>query len=387
MKLLKAFVFFFFAGFMAGNTQSVVNSTLYELNPLFVNPAKSGDFLGTLRVGGLYREQWGFSQVTTPFAYFDSPILNGFRKKKDDWVGIGAIFYKDVAGIGNLPTIGYYLSAAYHFDIGDKKTRRVFTVGLQWGQETFGDFNLSGYSIADTYDASSNSFGSIDASSDPYKNISLGGIGGQGQGQGQSTPGGKNTINAGLVFKTNKNNSKESFEAGFSMSNINSLTSRAVIRSIGNPPVDTTGGNQPVNPGVASATVPTFFSGHIMLRRELRKDELYLEPTAFVKLSNVWHQYNVHAWLAMNLKDKETETIKDQVLKIGAGYRFTNLNGIPTPQLLLGYEKDALRVAFAYDIYLGKTLDQKYAFELAANYIISSQPKIELPSKIFCPRL
>ena len=124
-----------------------------------------------------------------------------------------------------------------------------------------------------------------------------------------------------------------------------------------------------------------------MLRRELRKDELYLEPTAFVKLSNVWHQYNVHAWLAMNLKDKETETIKDQVLKIGAGYRFTNLNGIPTPQLLLGYEKDALRVAFAYDIYLGKTLDQKYAFELAANYIISSQPKIELPSKIFCPRL
>ena len=93
MKLLRAFVFLFFAGIASGNAQSVVHFSLYEMNPLYVNPAKSGDFLGTVRVGGLYREQWGFSNVTTPFAFFDSPILNGFRKKKDElrnsyWISI-----------------------------------------------------------------------------------------------------------------------------------------------------------------------------------------------------------------------------------------------------------------------------------------------------------
>ena len=124
-----------------------------------------------------------------------------------------------------------------------------------------------------------------------------------------------------------------------------------------------------------------------MMRRELKKDELYLEPTAFVKVSNVLSQYNVHGWLAMNLKDKETGAFKDEYIKFGLGYRYTNLSGIPTPKALLGYETDKLKVALACDIYLGNVIENSYAIELGANYIISSPPKIELPSKVFCPQL
>ena len=78
MKLLRAFVFLFFAGIATGNAQSLPFFSMHEMNPLLVNPAKSGDFLGTVRLGGLYREQWGISNITAPYAFFDSPILNGF---------------------------------------------------------------------------------------------------------------------------------------------------------------------------------------------------------------------------------------------------------------------------------------------------------------------
>lgn len=385
MKLLRAFVFLFFTGMVSGNAQSVVQSSLYEMNPLFVNPAKSGDFLGTVRIGGLYREQWGFSSVTTPYAFFDSPIMNGFRKKKDDWIGMGAIFYKDVAGLGNLPTLGYYLSAAYHLDLGDKKTKRIFTVGAQWGQETIGNgFDVSVYNFADGYNGGSNDFDDTQES---------GMTAAPGSGQGVAPTGQqKNTVNVGFLFKTSKKKSKESFEAGLAVSNTNSFFDNKIVkRGLGTlPPQPDTVATPPLNqqPSLdADTKVPVFFSGHVFLKRELIKDELYLEPTAFVKISNVFQQYNVHGWLAMNLKDKETEQVKDQVLKFGLGYRYTNLNGVPTPKALVGYETSKLKVAFAYDMYIGKVINNRYAFELAANYIISSQPKVELPSKIYCPQL
>ena len=381
MKLLRALLFFFFAGAMSGNAQSVIHFSLYELNPLFVNPAKSGDFLGTLRVGGLYREQWGFSNVTTPTVFFDSPIMNGFRKKKGDWIGIGGSVYRDVAGIGNLTTTGFYLSAAYHLDIGDKKNNRILSAGVQWGQESFGEFDPTVFNYGDSHIEGTNDF--ADNSNDPFTNLFIGGPG-SGGGDNQSA-GGKNAINAGLVFKANKKKSEETFELGFNLSNINSLGRNQVRRTLGTPPIDTTGGG---NPTISTTSqVPAFFSGHLMMRRELKKDELYLEPTAFVKVSNVLSQYNVHGWLAMNLKDKETGAFKDEYIKFGLGYRYTNLSGIPTPKALLGYETDKLKVALACDIYLGNVIENSYAIELGANYIISSPPKIELPSKVFCPQL
>lgn len=382
MKLLRAFVFLFFTGIAAGNAQSVIHSSLYELNPLFVNPAKSGDFLGTVRIGGLYREQWGFSNITTPYAFFDSPIMNGFRKKKDDWVGMGAFLYKDVAGLGNLPRLGYYLSAAYHLDLGDKKTRRIFTIGVQWGQETLGNgFDLSVYDFADGYNTSENNFNDTQEK------------GGTGQGAGV-TGQQKNAVNAGILFKTNKKNSKESFEAGFSINNMNSLSQNGYVKfglgvSETNNPNDPDDPNVPVSPPNLDNTtkIATYFSGHLFLKREIIKDELYFEPTAWVRVSNTWSQYNAHGWLAMNLKDKETEQIKDQVLKFGLGYRSGLFKGIHTPKALVGYETSKLKVAFAFDYYIGSYVENNYGFELAANYIISSQPKVELPSKIFCPQL
>lgn len=373
MKLLRAFVFLFFAGMISGNAQSVVHSSLYEMNPLFVNPAKTGDFLGTVRIGGLHREQWGFSNISTSFVFFDSPIMNGFRKKKDDWIGMGAYLFNDASGVADIPRLGYYLSAAYHLDLGDKKTRRVFTIGVQWGQENLGNgFDISSLNFADGHNQLTNDFGNS-------KEQIVGPTGQQ-----------KNAVNAGFLYKSNKKNSKESFEVGVSITNMNSLSQFGYVRfGLGDTPQNDPNMPNP-NPqselGIANK-IPAYFSGHLFLKRELIKDELYFEPTVWVRVSNTWSQYNVHGWLAMNLKDKESDKIKDQVLKFGLGYRSGLMSGIHTPKALLGYETSKLKVAFAFDYYIADVIDNNYAFELAANYIISSPPKVELPSKIYCPQL
>lgn len=381
MKLLRAFVFLFFAGIATGNAQSLPFFSMHEMNPLLVNPAKSGDFLGTVRLGGLYREQWGISNITAPYAFFDSPIMNGFRKKKDDWIGMGAVFYKDVAGAGDLPTIGYFLSASYHLDIGDKKNRRILTMGARWGQETlgFGFTNNGSLYFASDHDSETNSFPVVNGGGDPTEVYTTGVRGG---GNGQT---GKNAITIGFLYKANKKNSKESFEVGIAFVNINSISFRDSLSNDGFRLAKNI--RRSIDGMGMGAEIPAELSAHMNLKRELIKNELYLEPTVFVNVSNVKHQYNVHGWLAMNLKDNETEQVKDQVLKVGLGYRHTNLKGMKAPKVLLGYETSKLKVAFAFDYYLGDIVENNYGFELAANYIISSPPKVELPSKIYCPQL
>ena len=110
--------------------------------------------------------------------------MNGFRKKKGDWIGIGGMIYRDVAGIGDLTTIGYYLSAAYHFDIGDKKNNRTLSVGVQWGQETFGEFDPMAFNFGDANIEGTTDFNDAEFSTDPYRNLFVGGSNSGGNDQG-----------------------------------------------------------------------------------------------------------------------------------------------------------------------------------------------------------
>ena len=115
--------------------------TQFHLTPMNVNPALTGAYLGSYRVGGLYRDQYRsvssdfegvqkakpFQTVTT---FIDSPIIGGFRKQ--DWIGVGLNLFYDQAGSSSLKNIGQLLSASYHLGIG-KKAKSVFTLGVQFG--------------------------------------------------------------------------------------------------------------------------------------------------------------------------------------------------------------------------------------------------------------
>lgn len=109
--------------------------TMYNMSPLTLNPANTGAFLGTVRIGGIYRSQWTDNIYQTPSLYVDAPIL-AIGKKKRDWIGVGGTFVNDRAGTEvKLRTSFFMLSGAFH-KVLDKNSNHVLTLGVQGGTMT-----------------------------------------------------------------------------------------------------------------------------------------------------------------------------------------------------------------------------------------------------------
>ena len=65
----------------------------FQFQPVQLNPALTGAFEGTARIGGIFREQRrqvSNAPISTPSVYVDAPIIRGFGKR--DWIGIGSSF-------------------------------------------------------------------------------------------------------------------------------------------------------------------------------------------------------------------------------------------------------------------------------------------------------
>lgn len=116
-----------------------VHFTQFEAAPLTINPAFTGAFDGTLRVAGVYRDQW--RSVTAPFVTYsasvDAPIRVGLAG--DDYLAAGLQFYNDKAGDGNLSNTSILGSVAYHKFLGGAgdgagdRPGKTLSVGFQGG--------------------------------------------------------------------------------------------------------------------------------------------------------------------------------------------------------------------------------------------------------------
>lgn len=128
-RLLLCFLSLIFTSSLIGQDLHFSN---YNFAPLYINPAKTGSFFGTVRLGGIYREEARFF-INNPFQtqslYIDSPITRGFSK--NHWVGVGLNLYTDTAGDLATANNGMMLSGAYHMGMG-KKSKNVLTIGLQY---------------------------------------------------------------------------------------------------------------------------------------------------------------------------------------------------------------------------------------------------------------
>lgn len=142
-------------------TAQDIHFTQFEASPLIVNPSFTGGFNGTVRVAGIYRNQW--QSVTTPFVTYaasvDAPIVHDLSH--DDYLAAGLQFYNDKAGDGNLSNTSILASVAYHKFLGggSREPNSVLSLGLQGGYTSksidisklyFGDQYYAGQFIGPT---------------------------------------------------------------------------------------------------------------------------------------------------------------------------------------------------------------------------------------------
>lgn len=132
-KKLLFLLCFLFIGLTQGNSQDI-HFTSYEFSPLTLNPALAGSFSGSYRIGGIYRDQWravsGSGAYSTPTIHVDVPLIRGFRKQ--DWIGLGAGFYRDQSSQYGLVTSKSFQGLSYHLAL-DKKQTQIISFGVQNG--------------------------------------------------------------------------------------------------------------------------------------------------------------------------------------------------------------------------------------------------------------
>ena len=137
MKFVKTLLFLFAILISGTIFAQDIHWTMFNMSPLTLNPANTGAYEGSFRIGGIYRDQWnsisGADGFNTPSLYVDAPLIRGFRK--NDWVGIGIVTVNDKAGSANLRTQGSLLTAAYHASL-DRRGKNVLTLGIQAGSIT-----------------------------------------------------------------------------------------------------------------------------------------------------------------------------------------------------------------------------------------------------------
>ncbi len=138
MKRAKHLIFSLFCLLSMSGFAQDMHFSYYQMAPLSINPAFSGAYFGTYRVGVLYRDQWLSitpERFTTLNLYADAPIIRGI--KENDWIGVGINFFRDNnAGGGPYSVQGQLISLAYHLSFG-KKNPAVLTVGAQYGSTSF----------------------------------------------------------------------------------------------------------------------------------------------------------------------------------------------------------------------------------------------------------
>lgn len=350
MKLVRFLLFTSLIACIGTLQAQDIHYSLFNMSPLSLNPAHTGAFNGTFRIGGIYRDQWtgviNNASFTTPSVYIDAPIIKGFGDK--DWVGIGVAIINDKVGTNELTTNHFLFSAAYHLAM-NKKGSSILTLGVQGGSvgRRLGSMNLN---FADEYDFTTRAFTLQGANSGNPSNDFWG----------------ENDyidINAGLMLRSEVN--KETFlELGVAFNHLNRPNYSLIdTLSSGNNTDD-------------RSKRPALITAHGLLDVQM-SDKWSVQPTFLFQTTAGATEFALQGWLGRNLN-------KDFDLNFGAGYRFGD-----SAQALFGLDYRDLKVALSYDINvssLSNVTNSVGGFEIAAYYIVKIFKKPTLKTKIFCPQ-
>lgn len=123
---------FFILGF--ANAQDK-HFTQFYAAPLTLNPALTGAFTGSYRIGGVYRDQWR-NVLDDPYVTFETALDVRFPvkwdRRYDDAFAVGLMFYNDdVSGV-DFSTNQISLSGAFHKNL-DFEKKQYLSAGFQAG--------------------------------------------------------------------------------------------------------------------------------------------------------------------------------------------------------------------------------------------------------------
>ena len=335
-----------------------VHFSMYNMSPLVLNPASTGAFLGSFRVGGIYRDQWrsifGNNRYSTPSFYIDAPIINGFGKQ--DWVGIGVMMYQDQVGLGQLSTGSFMFSGSYHRAL-DRKAKNVLTLGVQGGiVQRSANLQSTDLKFEDELDLGGGGgiLTSQDRVGDPQEGIQTRYF----------------DLSAGLLF-TSRINKTNFWNLGFAMHHLTTPN-----YSLLNPNTGGVGGGGQNNFG---PQLPLRITGHGMLHLDIGEKWLF-EPMAYYVRVGPASEAAAQAWGGLYLDEE-----KEKAIRFGLGYRLADAG-----EVLLGFDYKTLKVGVSYDVNvssLREATNFRGGFEIGAAYIFKIYKKPEVPPVIFCPQL
>ena len=349
MRFIKYLLFFFGIGLFSGLGAQDIHWSLYQMSPLTLNPALTGAYHGTFRVGGIYRDQARAAisnAYVTPSFYIDSPLL---RVGKRDWIGVGGVLYNDQAGAGKLKNLGMLGSVAFHKAL-DKKGKTLLSFGVQAGMVQR-RINVMDLRLGDGLE------------------IELGG---------------------GQYFSENEtdiddNTSYFDLSAGVLISSeVNKQTDLNIGISIyhltkpGYGLIGTNKNRVSTNPDTIAFKLPQRFQLHGQFNFKMGKQWAISPNFLYNRISSA-SELQVQAMLGY-LLNKEKQT----TLKFGPGYRIGD-----AAQLLLGLDIKDLKIAASYDITLSGLSDVNSSvggFEIAVAYIAKIYKAPVVKPVIFCPR-
>lgn len=145
MRWVHILIFLVLKTSIVGLYAQDIHYSRIDMVPSFLNPSTIGGFLGSLRVGGIYRQQWQSATTSgfkSPLVYVDAPVKGGFSKK--DWFGLGFMVFNDQSGVIELTQNGVFVGAGYHKSLNADQTQ-LLSLGYQIG---FSDRQLKAASQA-----------------------------------------------------------------------------------------------------------------------------------------------------------------------------------------------------------------------------------------------
>lgn len=120
--------------FLSAQAQDKHFSQFYSA-PMTTNPALTGAFDGSFRIGAIYRNQWR-GALENPFqtyaASFDMRFKMGEKRYFDDAIAGGVLFFADRVGNVDFNTTQMAFSFAYHKAL-DRESTQYLSAGFKMG--------------------------------------------------------------------------------------------------------------------------------------------------------------------------------------------------------------------------------------------------------------